>query len=154
MSGSTYWPASLVVIVRATPVSVLVAVTVALAITAPDGSVTAPRSVASWPNANADPNVRTANANKHPRRKSDFMVKPPELNVVKLRINCCRGTTWPLDPCTRMSTLPATSDAFGELCDELNDSVFALPNPHLQKRASHRVSGTTPISRAEDLPIM
>src|SRR6185437_12691177 len=140
MSGSTYWPASLVVIVRTTPVSVFVTVTLALPITAPEGSVTVPRIVASWPNANAEPNVRSANTNKHPRRKSDFMVKPPELNVVKLRINVVEERLGAHDVCTRMGTLPATSDAFGGLCDEPYDSGFVLPAPHPQKLASHRVS--------------
>src|SRR3954462_6788674 len=60
ISGRTYWPASFVVAVGTTPVSVFFAVTLAFAITAPDGSVTEPNIVASCANARNEP----ANSNK------------------------------------------------------------------------------------------
>jgi len=82
------------------------------------------------------------------------MVKPPEVNVVKLRINAVEERLVAYDVCTRMGTRPATSDAFGVLCDEPNDSGFVLPAQHLQKLATHRVSGKARISQAENLPIM
>jgi hypothetical protein len=71
------------------------------------------------------------------------MVKPPELNVVKLRINAVEERRVARDVCTRMGTLLATSDAFGGLCDEPNDSGFVLPAQRFQKLAIYGLSGRT-----------
>src|SRR5580692_1560074 len=50
-SGATYWPVSFVTVLRVWPVSVLITVIAAVVTTDPEGSVTVPTMVASWPNA-------------------------------------------------------------------------------------------------------
>src|SRR5690348_15110470 len=68
ISGRTYWPASFVVAVCTTPVSVFFAVTLAFAITAPDGSVTEPNIVASCANARTEPKNSKAKLRANARR--------------------------------------------------------------------------------------
>src|SRR5947199_1928541 len=67
MSGSTYWPASFVVIACTRPVSVLVAVTLAFAITAPEGSITVPSNVACWATAGMQAKANRAEISISPR---------------------------------------------------------------------------------------
>src|SRR3954468_19829888 len=73
ISGRTYWPASFVVAVCTTPVSAFFAVTLAFAITAPDGSVTVPNIVASCPNASTEPKNNKAKLRANPRRHVAFI---------------------------------------------------------------------------------
>src|ERR1022692_2071535 len=67
-SGATYWPASLLVTLRVMPVSLLVILMATLGMTDPEGSVTVPTTVASWPKAESEaPATSTARIRRERR---------------------------------------------------------------------------------------
>src|SRR5438876_12060214 len=100
MSGTTYWPASLVLTELLTDVAVLVTVIATFGTTAPDGSVTVPTTVAFWPKVHEGSATRATTSRSKYLKLPSFEV----CNRLEINLEACKYINPPPLSLFRFST--------------------------------------------------